>query len=72
MPLRMYAFTLLETKASSKTREKSHSIEQLNSPRVKEYINVSKLVPVLDRMSKKFSLALARNSTLKFLKKPKY
>ena len=72
MLLRMYAFTLLETKASSKTREKSHSIEQLNSPRVKEYTNVSRLVPAQDKMSKKSSLALGRSFTLRFSKKRKY
>ena len=72
MPLRMYAFTLLETKASSKTREKSHSIEQLNLPRVKEYINVSRLVLALARTSKKCSPALARNFMPRFSKSRKY
>ena len=46
--------------------------EQLNSPRVKEYTNVSRLVPVQVKMSKKSSLARGRSFTLRFSKKQKY
>ena len=66
MLLRMYAFILLEIKASLKTRGKSHLTEQLNSPRVKEYTNALRLVLALAKTLKKSSLALARNYMLKF------
>ena len=72
MLLRMYAFTLLEIKASLKTREKSHLTEQLNSPRVKEYTNALRLVLVLAKTLKKSSLVRARNFTHRFSKKLKY
>lgn len=68
----MYESTLSETKVSSKTKEKSHLIEQLNLQRVKEFTNVSRLVLAQGRMLKKSSLAQAKNSMLKFSKRLKY
>ena len=68
----MYESTLSETKVSSKTKEKSHLIEQLNLQRVKEFTNVSRLVLAQGRMLKKSSLAQEKNSMLKFSKRLKY
>ena len=68
----MFAFIWLEIRASSKIREKSHLTGQLNSLRVREYTNVSRLVPVQVKMLKKSSLALEKNFMPRSLKRQKY
>ena len=54
-----------------KTRERSRSIEQLSSQKVKAFTSASKLVHALDRMLKKFSHAQAKSCTHKFSRRQK-
>ena len=59
------------TRVNWKTRERSHSIEQLSSQKVKAFTSALKLVHALGRMLKKFSHAQAKSCTRKFSRKQK-